>query len=165
MIVGTKLDLPDDLELPHPDPAGGLDGSAVHLGDADEGVGEDRRDPEHHQGRRDVLQPEAEEGGGERDHGQLGDAAAGVAEGDGGALPAAVVAEQDAERQSHQQGGAEREKRDLDVLAAEVGHLVEPAHLVGLEAGRLRREDELDGVPEEAEKADGEEVRHRRASA
>ena len=62
-----QLDPADDLRAGHAHAAGGVDGVAVDLADADVGVGEDRRDREQHERERDVGEADAEEGDEERD--------------------------------------------------------------------------------------------------
>ena len=112
-----QLDPADDLELGHPHPAGGVDGAAVDLAHPDEGVCEDRRDAEDRHRDRHVEVAGADEGDHQRDQGQLGDRAAGVADRDREELADAAVAEPEPDRQRDRVASSERDDADRDLGA------------------------------------------------
>ena len=114
-----QLDPADHLELAHPHPPRRLDRAAVDLADADEGVGEDRRDPEDHQRDRHVEHADADEG----DHAARSAPSSGIAR---PALPIATASlsplprwpRQTPDRQRDRERDRERQQGDLDLRPA-----------------------------------------------
>ena len=87
----------------------------------------------------------------QRDQGELGDRAAGIADCDREELADAAVAEPEPKRQRDRRGEQERDDADRDLGAREVPDLIEAADLTsGLDRLALV-EDEVDGAAERAE--------------
>ena len=134
-------------------PARRLDRGAVDLADADEGVGQDRRDAEHGEGDRQVERADADRRRHEGDQRQLGDRPAGVAEADREQLADPLVPEVEAERQRHDQREGEGEDGHFELGQGQFERLVEAADQIA--AGHVRGlglEDEFERALDRAER-------------
>ena len=101
----------------HAHPLGGLNGGGVDLAHGDEGVRQDRRQPQDPQGEGDVAEADADQGGQQEDDGDLGDGPPRVAEAHGEVLPLADVPEDEADRHADGQRTAERDRAHLQLRA------------------------------------------------
>ena len=147
-----------------PDAAGRLDRGPVDLADADEGVGEDRRDAEHREGDRQVEDADPDQRRHEGDQRQLGDCAAGVADPDREQFAGAPVAEPEAERQRHDQRQRQGEHGHFELGQRQFDRLREAAdQLAAGHVRGLRLEDEFDRALDRGEPEMGEQSEITRA--
>src|SRR5215211_2926300 len=147
-----QLHLAYDLAHGHPHAPGGLDRAGVDLPNRDEGVGEDRRDAQDHEGESEGEQPEAEEGGHEGDQGQLGDRPARVADRHRDELALSAVAEDEASGKGKDERGSERQAADPQLIERKLPDLCGTTDEVTSADRRLALvEDEVDRARERVE--------------